>query len=42
MNDWLRAKEEVTQAIARDFINQVRKVLVEKSMGPDYRSNKFS
>ena len=41
INDWLRAKEEVTKTIARDFINQVRKVLVEKSIPLDKGNRDF-
>ena len=35
MNDWIKTKEEVTQIVAREFINQVRKNLVEKGIPLD-------
>ena len=35
INDWLTGKDEVTAAVAREFIGNVRKVLVEKNIPLD-------
>ena len=41
VNDWLAEKEDVTTAVAREFIKKVRKLLVEKNIPLDQGHRDF-
>ena len=42
INDWLMEKEDVSPAIAREFILKVRKALVEKNIPLDKGHHEFA